>query len=130
MRIWVWTAGLVLFGAIIDTGPSTFQGSSTFDIVQKARACSRSAIDSTQTDCEYKVGKSLRFSVAGVGTDDAGIVFAKSDADGDFFASMGMLHGCVIVWPGRTSPSLIDLAFVSPVNGKAYRDWPSCKAHK
>ena len=104
---------------------------STFEVVARGRTCSQSTIDPRQTDCVFRVGKDLWFSIAGTGTRDAGIAFMKADIDGDYYASFGLRHGCVIVWPGRQLPSakVTDLAFVSPVNGRVYRSWESCAQH-
>jgi hypothetical protein len=80
-----------------------------------------------QLDCDYKVGHSLQFTIAGIGQDDAAITFFKVDFDGDYYATIGVLHGCVIVKPAHPTPdSGLALAFVSPRNGKVYKDWPSC----
>jgi hypothetical protein len=127
-----WIVGIGLGAAVLSAQSSSSRRLSTFDVVEKARVCSRSTIDPEQTDCEYRVGKALRFSIAGVGAVDAGIVFAKSDVDGDYYAAFGLQHSCVIVWPGAAavSPKVVDLAFVSPVNGRVYRNWSSCADHR
>lgn len=109
--------------------------STTYNVVEKARVCAPSAADPRQLDCDFRVGKSLHFAIAGVGLADAGIAFSKSDIDGDYYAAFGLEHHCVIIWPGATTikqapARWADLAFVSPVNGKVYRDWPSCFAAK
>ena len=111
--------------------PASAQSARTFDVVQRARMCAPNRADPRQSDCEFRVGKALRFTIAGVGTADAGIYFAKSDADGDYYAAVGLEHHCIIVWPGdetiaKMQSRVIDLAFVSPVNGKVYKDWGSC----
>jgi hypothetical protein len=85
-------------------------------------------------DCEYKVGVGLHFVIAGVGQADAGVTFYKVDWDSDYYATFGLLHGCVIVKPGKRildhlqpgDPSGFSMAFVSPQNGKVYSDWQSC----
>jgi hypothetical protein len=90
-------------------------------------------------DCEYKVGRSLRFVIAGVGQDDVAITFYRVDFDSDYYASVALLHGCVVVKPSnlvldtlvtrsarRAADSVATFAFVSPRDGKTYRDWPSC----
>jgi hypothetical protein len=134
MRI---TAGLLTCAALASTltAFATPQASATYEMVQRSRVCTSNPVDSKQLDCEFRVGKSLRFGIAGVGLADAGIVFSKSDIDGDFYAAFGLEHRCVIVWPGATtskqSPGRsLDAAFVSPVDGKVYRDWRSCLAAK
>lgn len=114
---------------------SAQQPTSTYDTVQRARVCTQNSVDRQQLDCEFRVGKSLRFGIAGVGLADAGIVFAKSDIDGDYYGAFGLEHHCVIVWPGPVTAKqsvgrAFDAAFVSPVDGKVYRDWRSCLAAK
>jgi hypothetical protein len=81
--------------------------------------------------CVYKVGRDLEFSIAGVGTPDAGISFLKSSFAGDFYARFGIQHGCVIVAAGEKAPGPAtavgsDFAFVSPANGRVYRTWQEC----
>jgi hypothetical protein len=106
---------------------------STYDIVLAAKACSSTKV-SQSIECNYKVGKDLYFTIAGVGEPDAGVTFMKSSYDGDFYASFGIMHGCVIVKRGPkvanheiAGPgSLMDFAFVSPRNGKVYRTWEDC----
>ena len=86
--------------------------------------------------CEYKVGAGLHFTIDGVGEKDAGITFLRSSFDGDFYATFGVYHGCVIVKRGGDAPRYgplvgpggpSDIAFVSPKNGKVYRSWTDCK---
>ena len=55
----------------------------------------------------------------------------KSDFDGDFYVTFGVLHGCVIVKPGKNNPRfdlLSQFAFISPKNGKVCKDWERCRA--
>ncbi len=108
--------------------------SSTFDAVTAGRSCSQSTAEPGTMECQYRVGTSLQFTIAGVGLPDAGIAFDKSDRDGDYYAGFGLQHQCVIVWPGKattdaTPARVSDLAFVSPSDGKVYRDWAACARH-
>ena len=109
----------------------------TYDIVSSGKVCKQNP--SHEFSCDYKVGNDLHFTVDGVGGEWTGITFLKSDYDGDFFAKFGLRHGCVIVGRGKKgwekgvvagpgSPS--DYAFISPKNGKVYRDWEACKDTK
>jgi hypothetical protein len=107
---------------------------STFEIVSSGKACRQTP--SREFSCEYRVGNDLRFSIDGVGGEWTGITFLKSDFDGDFYAKFGLQHGCVIVRRGKKSwkkdaaegpGSPSDYAFVSPKNGKVYREWGACK---
>jgi len=81
-----------------------------------------------QLDCEYRVGMSLRFAIAGVGQPDAAVTFFKVDWDADYYASVGLAagHRCVIVKPGAKAFDRLQMAFVAPENGKVYGDWQSC----
>ena len=99
-------------------------GQETYDLVRSGMSCKQNSMDSLE--CDYRVGRSLHFNIAGIGERDAGITFYGADFDGDFYASVGVLHGCVIVKPGRLKPNMIDFAFVSPRDGKVYRDWETC----
>ena len=82
-------------------------------------------------NCEYRVGKSLRFVVSGVGQQDVMIDFFKVDADQDYSASVAPLHGCIVVRPSQSkSDTTANLAFVSPQDGKIYRNWNTCAGKK
>lgn len=94
---------------------------STFDVVLKSKKCEIGR--NQQTTCEFRLGNSLHFAIAGVGQSDASIVFMKSDFEGDYYASFALSHQCVIVFP----KGVLDLAFVSPRTGKVYRTWPECR---
>jgi hypothetical protein len=103
----------------------------TYDVVMAGKNCSDSSIAQTLS-CNYVVGKSLRFSIDGIGDADTGITFHRSDIKGDYFATYGVLHGCVVVKPGGSNEIDISLhrkwyAFVSPKNGKVYRSWQECQ---
>ncbi len=74
--------------------------------------------------CQYKIGKLLHISIDGIGEMDTGVTFLKSDIDGDFFATYGIRHGCVII---KSLQRVEDYAFISPKNGKVYKDWRLCK---
>lgn len=84
-------------------------------------------LSSGRLDCEYKVGTSLRFNIAGVGQPDAVVNFFEVDPQGEYLAGIAPLHGCVIVRASRTRPdSTSSAAFVSPNDGKVYRNWNTC----
>ena len=110
-------------------GASAAAARNTYDAVVQGMSCRQQT--SGRLDCEYKVGKSLWFLVAGVGQQDVMVNFFKVNADEDFVASISPLHGCVVVKPsgGRTD-STATLAFVSPVDGKIYRNWNTCASKK
>jgi hypothetical protein len=96
----------------------------TYDAVLEGMSCKQR--QSGEMDCEYKVGRTLRFLIAGVGQPDVAITFFKTDVDGDYYASFAVLHGCVVVKPTRSTSDTTILAFVSPRDGKTYRNWPAC----
>lgn len=101
------------------------QANPTYDAVVKAMKCTQQLTG--QLDCEYRVGKSFRLEIAGVGQSDAAITFYKVDFDGDFYATVGVLHGCVVVKPAHHPPGqFAQFAFISPKDGKVYRDWQTC----
>jgi hypothetical protein len=83
-----------------------------------------------QINCEYKVGKDLEFSIDGIGMPDTGITFTRTKGlQGDYYATVGIMHGCIIIKPGAKSKLFgTDFAFVSPKNGKVYRTWQECQA--
>lgn len=107
---------------------------STLDMVLKGKSCRET--NSQVIECEYKVGKNLYINIAGVGQPDAQISFLRTDHEGDFYASLGIAHGCVIVKRGPKSlskeenfsgpGSIVDFAFISPKNGKVYPTWEAC----
>jgi hypothetical protein len=98
----------------------------TYDVVVAGRKCTD---ENQQITCEYHVGSSLHFAVVALGTPEMAVTFFKADWDGDYYASYGFLHGCIIVKPGLKAPpsTLPMFAFVSPKNGKVYPDWRMCR---
>ena len=100
----------------------------TYDLILKGKQC----VDGSnqQLDCDYKIGDDFHLSIAGVGQLDAGATFMKSNFNGKYYGTFGILHGCVIVKTGMKNiiKSPLDMAFVSPKNGKVYKDWRSCEA--
>jgi len=101
-----------------------------YELTLKGKQCQETS--SQQLGCEYRIGKTLYISIDGIGRTDTGITFMKSDVNGDFYASIGVLHGCVIV---KRNPKLADLhaynyAFISPRSGEVYRTWTECGADR
>lgn len=100
-------------------------GNKTYDAVVEGMSCKQQT--NGRMDCEYKVGKSLRFVVTGVGQQDVVVNFLKVNVDEDYFASVAPLHGCVVVRPAQAkADSTSNIAFVSPRDGKIYRNWNTC----
>jgi hypothetical protein len=101
----------------------------TFDETLAGKSCEETA-HNQMIHCDYKVGNDLHVSIDGVGLRDVGITFMKSDFNGDFYGTVGMMHGCVIVKRGKASMNLdnaVEFAFISPVNGKVYPSRELCK---
>jgi len=114
--------------------PATVEASgdrlSTYDTVVAGMKCEQNSMASME--CDYRVGRSLHFNIAGVGQKDASITFFQASWDGDYYASVGVLHGCVVVKTGKAveGPRVFDFAFVSPRNGKVYSTWQACQEAK
>jgi hypothetical protein len=118
------------------SGPTLSGEKSSYELVLAGKKCETSTWDQTLS-CEYAVGTGLKFVIAGIGQPDTAVAFMKSSFDEDFYASFGLLHGCVIVnrgnkGVGRDDPmqpgGFADYAFVSPKNGKVYKRWDQCQA--
>lgn len=103
---------------------------SAYDAVARGSSCSQfdAGQSGTQLNCEYTVGAGLKFDIAGVGEPDAGITVTHADGlDADYYFTYGVGHGCVIVKHGQGK---IDMAFVSPKNGRVYHTWAECGSAK
>jgi hypothetical protein len=105
---------------------ATAQGRTTYDDVVAGKRCSQNPIG--DLECNYRVGRSLHFAIVAPGRPDGSIYFYAASFEGDYFAVIGMSHGCVVVRPGQGASEArrLDLAFVSPRNGKVYRTWQDC----
>lgn len=104
----------------------------TFEIVKDTASCQVMGRDGA-TRCDYRAGRSLHISIAGVGEDTVDITFMRSNADGAFYASFVPRYGCVLVERNRTvsrGPKyrnpFLDRAFISPVTGAVYPEWKAC----
>ena len=121
------TRALIIVAVVLalSSGGAT-QGGNTYDQVVSGTKCFKNGVG--DLECDYRVGQSLHFGVAGVGKPDASIYFYSASFEGDFFAVFGLSHGCVIVRPGRGASEVrqLDLAFVSPRNGQVYRTFELC----
>jgi hypothetical protein len=115
--------------------PTPAGSNTTYDLVLAGKKC-KTGTNQTLS-CEYTVGTGLKFVITGIGQPDTGVAFTKSAFDEDFYASYGLLHGCVIVARGTkgvesedaSEPGgFADYAFVSPRNGKVYKSWEQCQA--
>ena len=125
-----WSLVMFVVG-LLGSSDSMAQAKMTlYDLVSRAKRCQANELNGS-IDCEYKVGKDLHIAIAAVGETTTGISFFRSNMDGDFYGSVGVQHGCVVVKSGAKSPkeiSPLDFAFISPRNGKVYRTWMECKA--
>lgn len=97
----------------------------TYDDVVKGMSCRQQ--QNGRMDCVYAVGDGLRFQISGVGQVDVVMTFVKMDSGATYVAGFAPLHGCVIVRPAQPGQdSLARMAFVSPHDGKVYRNWNTC----
>ena len=103
------------------------QARTTYADVVAGMKCTQS-LSGGHLECDYRVGRSLHFAIVAPGKPDSSIYFYSASVKGDYFAVLGLLHGCVIVRPGQGASQAHqrDLAFVSPRNGKVYRTWQDC----
>ena len=116
---WSIALTLILSASLANAG-------TTYQATLKGKPCVEGK--DQQINCDYKIGTDFWLSIAGGGQTDAAVTFMKADLDGHYYATFGTMHGCVIVKPGKASKStLLDFDFVSPRNGKVYRDWKDCK---
>ncbi len=106
------------------------QGQTTYDLVLAGMRCSRNSRG--DLECEYRVGRSLHFTVVAPGKPDGSIYFYSASIQGDYFAVVSISNGCVVVRPGQTAGKgrQTDLAFVSTRDGKVYRTARDCSAAK
>jgi len=108
---------------------SAMSASSVYELVLKGASCERQN-SKQRVDCDYIVGKDFKVSIADVGTSNAGIHFVRSSFEGDFYGSVGAVHGCVVVNRGKRAmkdSTFPDVAFISPKSGKVYKDWGDCR---
>ena len=112
--------------ALLLAPPCMAAADQTYENVIKGKSCKESG---QRLDCIYRVGRDLYIAIAGIGMPDTGINFYASSLEGDYYASVGVMHGCILVTPGKSSGSSEDegYAFISPKNGKVYKNWRSCK---
>jgi hypothetical protein len=113
---------LVVFLCIL---PVSVRALDVFQEVMNGRKCKESY---NGVDCTYTIGDSLEIVIAGIGRSDTGITFIRSDFNGDYYASFGLLHQCVIVKTGEKAGknATMEIAFISSKNGKVYKDWQEC----
>jgi hypothetical protein len=108
--------------AFASTVPASANEPTLVHRLEVGRLCERA-------QCVFVVGRSLRFTLTGVGRPDGGVVFERSDSDGDFYASFGLSHGCIIVHNGAARPPILtEVAFVQPRTGKVFSTWIDCKS--
>jgi hypothetical protein len=114
----------VLAGALLAPSIGLAQNAA-YDAVVKGMTCKQQTAG--RMDCVYTVDDGLRFTIAGVGQADVVVNFTRVDSASAFVPGMAPLNGCVIVKPAQTRPdSLANMAFVSPHDGKVYRNWSTC----
>ncbi len=104
-------------------GGSPVLANNTYDETIAGKSCEEDTRQ--QINCTYKIGEDLEIWISGIGLSDTGVTFAKSNFEGDYYATFGMLHLCVVVKSGRDLSQ--GFAFISPKNGKVYKDWEQCR---
>lgn len=117
----------LMMAILLMTSANAMADVSTYDLTVKAKQCKEGS--NQRLDCNYKIGDDFHLGITAVGQSVAGVSFLKSDVNGKYYGTFGILHGCVIVKNGNKNrdKSPLDNAFVSPINGKVYKDWESCK---
>jgi hypothetical protein len=118
---------IVLIGLLWLTDLPAQAETSVYEQALKGKQCHENPGQSLE--CEYRIGETLHIAITGIGQTDTAITFMKSDLNGDFYAAIGILHGCVIV---KRNPDFLnranafDFAFISPRTGKIYTTWQEC----
>lgn len=112
--------------AVLVTFPSfALATGATYDDTLKGKSCKEYQ---QQLGCEFKVGKDLEFSIDAIGTSYTTVTFVRVNYGGDYYVKYGLLHGCLVISPGKNSPLFMqDFAFVSSKTGKVYKKWEACK---
>lgn len=113
---------LTLFFFLVCISPAW--ANKTYEDSLAGKSCEVDVVQ--QFNCKYKIGKDLEIWIDGIGSSETAVTFARSDIKGDYYATFGMHHLCVIVKSGTAS--LEGFAFISPMNGNVYEDWQTCKA--
>ena len=120
---------IVLIGLLWLTDLPAQAETSVYELALNGKQCQE--YSGQLLECEYRIGKTLYIAITGIGQTDTAITFLKSDENGDFYASIGMRHGCVIVKRNPDLPNLanaFEFAFISPHSGKIYKTWQECGA--
>lgn len=124
-----WKVYLLIIGFVMSSSLVYAESENDiYNFVIAGKTCKESLAQAIE--CDYKIGKDLHIQIAGIGDPDTGVAFLKSDSNGDYYASFGLNHGCIIVKRGMQShfDRVSYYAFISPKNGKVYRDWIECKS--
>jgi hypothetical protein len=101
---------------------TAFASDGTYNAVVKGKNCHE---DRNQIlSCSYKVGKTLRINIEGIGSPNTDIVFLKSDNKGDYYGQYGTEYECVEVYSVKDKASV---GFISPRNGKVYKSGQECE---
>jgi len=103
----------------------SFDSRSLIELVESGKSCSS---ERRGLKCSDRVGEYFHVSIAAIDTNDTGIHFLKSDEARGIYASLGAMHGCVIVNRRKGVNELPEFAFISPKNGKLYESWVDCGA--
>ena len=112
---------LLVTGLLLaQVGGTVFAQTSLAEELESTKTCDRS-------QCSFRAGRDLRFTITGIGDSNGGVVFDRSLSDGDYYASLGLRHGCIIVHNGAAKPPILtQVAFVHPRTAKVYNSWQAC----
>ena len=124
MKITAISLFIVLFCSLSQASDIT-----VYEMTLIGKSCKEQS--SQQLSCQYRIGNDLHITLDGIGAPDAGVTFMKSDFDGDFYATYGVGHGCIIVKSGFSKGGgrlYKGYSFISPKNGKIYEGWRECQS--
>lgn len=117
--------GLLFFETIEAKDPYPYDNPAAYKATLSGRHC-YSRNEYQDIVCEFRVGKSLFFSIERVGQPDALVILNKVDEEGDYRLHFGgLLHECFSVLTGKSGK--LSFAFVSRKNAKVFLDWVPCE---
>jgi hypothetical protein len=114
---------LMLLGFLLSYSLSGFASEvDVFDATLRAKACGINKYGGH--DCVFDFGQELKFTIAGVGDEDAGLLIEKADFDAEgFYLKYGVLHHCLIV---SHADSMLGFSFINPKTAGVYRTYQQC----
>ena len=123
-------AALLSLATVAAAGPAkSGDPGELFDLVVMGASCRQVGSTGTAFWCDYSIGDKLKLIVRQESTGVSNIGFKHSDMQDDLYAVM--YDGCVAVVPGAGHPRNYDsryVAYISPVNGRVYKELGDCKS--